>query len=86
VPREARAREDVAMEACRVYWGSHACYLPRGHDGPHLCTCAHVDDDPSKPLLPHRDDVDDDDAPGAGNVGRPPYYGAHTSFRGEDAE
>lgn len=31
---------------CRVYWGSHGCRLERGHDGPHLCTCA---DDPPGP-------------------------------------
>lgn len=22
---------------CRVYWGSHGCRLPRGHDGQHEC-------------------------------------------------
>jgi hypothetical protein len=66
-------------EPCRVYWGSHGCYLPRDHEGPHLCICAHVDDDPSKPLLPHMDDD-----PEGGNVGRPPYYGPKTRFYGED--
>lgn len=24
-------------EGCRVFWGSHGCDRPRGHDGPHLC-------------------------------------------------
>jgi len=26
-------------ESCRVYWGSHGCDRPRGHRGPHLCSC-----------------------------------------------
>jgi hypothetical protein len=30
-------------QVCRVYWGSHGCALPRGHDGPHLCRCAWED-------------------------------------------
>lgn len=34
---EARPSDDVV---CRVYWGSHGCDLPRGHDGPHICECA----------------------------------------------
>jgi hypothetical protein len=29
-------------ERCRVYWGSHGCGLPRGHEGPHLCICYEV--------------------------------------------
>lgn len=24
---------------CRVYWGTHGCALPRGHDGEHRCDC-----------------------------------------------
>lgn len=24
-------------EPCRVYFGSHGCDHPRGHDGPHEC-------------------------------------------------
>lgn len=28
------------MKHCRVYWGSHGCSLERGHDGPHICSCA----------------------------------------------
>jgi hypothetical protein len=34
------------MNLCRVYWGSHGCSLERGHDGPHLCSCAGDPDDP----------------------------------------
>lgn len=31
---------------CRVYWGSHGCDRPRGHEGPHLClTCWSSDED-----------------------------------------
>lgn len=63
---------------CRVYWGSHGCDLPRGHDGPHLCSCAFGEDGPMDPRA---------DAPAdALNVGAPPYYGPDTKFYGEDAE
>lgn len=66
---------------CRVYWGSHGCCLPRGHEGEHLCTCTFEGDDPANgALLPHMDDDDTN-----GNVGRAPYYGPSTNFYGEDA-
>lgn len=62
---------------CRVYWGSHGCELERGHDGPHICECAHDDDyDPVTRL----------DADGVRNVGAPPYYGEGTKFYGEDTK
>ena len=32
-----------AIVECRVYWGSHGCDLPRGHDGEHVCDI--VDDE-----------------------------------------
>lgn len=33
------------IEPCRVYWGSHGCDRPRGHDGPHLCLkCRYPDE------------------------------------------
>lgn len=22
---------------CKAWWDSHACSLPQGHDGPHIC-------------------------------------------------
>lgn len=25
------------MADCRVYWGSHGCEKPRGHEGEHMC-------------------------------------------------
>ncbi len=62
-----RQQED---QICRVYWGSHGCHLPRGHDGPHLCDCADWPDW----------QTDDE----ADNVGTPPYYGPNTRFYGED--
>lgn len=66
-------------EHCRVYWGSHGCELERGHDGPHLCSCA---DDPG--VDPETGEYVDD--PGCLNVGAPPYYGTKTIFYGEDAQ
>jgi hypothetical protein len=38
--------EGLQSQDCRVYWGSHGCMLPRGHKGPHICTCH---DDPPEP-------------------------------------
>jgi hypothetical protein len=64
------------VSTCQAFWGSHACDLPRGHDGPHLCACADDPDvDPETRLYPD----------GVVNVGAPPYYGPETHFWGEDA-
>lgn len=62
---------------CRVYWGSHGCMHPRGHDPalPHECDCCEC------PEGRHPDP----DA-GALCVARPPYYGPDTRFYGEEAE
>lgn len=60
---------------CRVYWGSHGCDLPRGHDPvkqPHACDCCEC-----------RDHDRDHEAEGC--VALPPYYGPGTKFVGEDA-
>lgn len=69
------------MEKCRVYWGSHGCDLPRGHDGAHVCGCAQADEGLYDPET--REYYDD---PQCLNVGGPPYYGPDTRFYGEDAE
>lgn len=61
----------ATFDDCRVYWGTHGCCLPRGHDGPHVCSCAF--------------DKAEDEEDGLVNVGAPPYYGPETSFYGEDA-
>ena len=34
---ELRAALEALTTFCRVYWGSHGCDRPRGHDGPHQC-------------------------------------------------
>lgn len=57
------------MSRCDVYWGSHGCELPKGHEKiglPHVCLSCF---DP--------DDMD-------GYVGAPPYYGPDTKFYGDD--
>lgn len=61
-----------------MYWGTHGCRLERGHDGPHLCTCA--DDEGVDPVTRLYFDE-----PDVINVGAPPYYGPGTNFYGEDA-
>ncbi len=33
-------------EPCDVYWGSHGCCRPHGHDGDHWCDCCQCDDHP----------------------------------------
>jgi hypothetical protein len=74
-----RTKRPVAMilTDCRVYWGSHGCRRPRGHDGPHECQCAR---DAHGHLLPRHDHE------GTLNAGAEPFYGADTRFYGEDAK
>lgn len=60
-------------QGCRVYWGSHGCDLPRGHEPYCRCDCA--DEEDAVPLVD-----------GGDNVGAYPYYGEGTRFYGEDAE
>lgn len=61
---------------CRVFWGSHGCMHPRGHDPgiPHECDCCECPED-------RHPDPDAD----ALCVAKPPYYGQQTRFYGEDA-
>jgi hypothetical protein len=61
-----------AVFMCRVYWGSHGCCRPQGHEGPHICDCVI--------------DSMQDAREGVENVGAPPYYGPETRFYGEDSE
>ena len=63
--------DGTLYEVCRVYWGSHGCDLPRGHDPaiPHMCLSC---------LPGYGEDM-------GGYVGMPPYYGTDTRFYGEDA-
>lgn len=39
-------RPVIGYETCRVYWGTHGCELPRGHDGTCVCDCAFEPDEP----------------------------------------
>jgi hypothetical protein len=55
---------------CEVYWGSHGCARPRGHEGDHWCDCCECDDHPD---------------PDSGCVAGPPYYGDDTRFFGDDS-
>jgi hypothetical protein len=57
---------------CRVFWGSHGCHLPRGHEGPHDCGCCECED--------HERDHEEE-----GCVATAPFYGPETRFYGEDA-
>lgn len=61
---------DAHAEGCRVFWGTHGCARPRGHEGDHWCDCCRCDNHPDA---------------GSGCVGGPPYYGAATKFSGADA-
>ena len=56
---------------CRVYWGSHGCMHPRGHDAsiPHECDCCECPGECKRSC-----------------VAKPPYYGPETRFYGEEAE
>jgi hypothetical protein len=53
---------------CDVYWGSHGCSRPQGHDGDCWCDCCDCENHP------------DEDS---GCVAGPPYYGPSTSFYGD---
>lgn len=33
---------------CRVYWGSHGCARPLGHEGDHWCDCCECDNHPEE--------------------------------------
>lgn len=58
-------------EYCRVYWGTHGCELPRGHEGNHKCICCKCND--------HESQYNEN-----GCVGTYPYYGPDTRLWGED--
>ena len=66
---EAFRNPEAHPESCGVYWGSHGCARPHGHDGAHWCDCCDCDNHP---------DAD------SGCVAGPPYYGPDTRFYGED--
>jgi len=68
---EAHLNPDAHYEPCRVYWASHGCCRPAGHEGAHWCSCCDCDDHP------------DHDS---GCVAGPPYYGPQTRFYGEGVE
>lgn len=59
---------------CQVYWGSHGCDKPYGHEG--LCECDCCDCE----VHPYPDWPDTDVL----CVAKPPYYGPETRFYGED--
>ena len=42
----ARMERMDNRKICRVYWGSHGCCLPRGHEGDHWCDCCECEDHP----------------------------------------
>lgn len=60
-------------EYCRVYWGTHGCELPRGHEGHHKCICCKCKD--------HESQYNEN-----GCVGTYPYYGSNTMLSGEDLD
>lgn len=69
---EMTLNPEAHREPCRVYWGTHGCERPRGHDGDHWCSCCDCVNHPD---------------PDSGCVAGPPYYGLvdqGTRFFGED--
>lgn len=68
---------------CRVYWGSHGCCHPKGHNGPHECNCCECPDHTVNHVI---EGVEGDMENGwVECVAKPPYYGPDTKFYGEDA-
>lgn len=64
------------MKQCRVFWGSHACSLERGHEGDCDCGCCECGDHHPYPEWPNEQVL---------CVAKAPYYGPRTLFYGEDA-
>ena len=64
------------MASCGVFWGSHGCDLPVGHDGQHVCSCC--PGEPGHTTASSTDRVEDVD--GVACVGTWPYYGPDTVF------
>ena len=62
------------FEPCDVYWGSHGCELPRGHEGTCECDCCTCEHHP----------YPDWPATNALCVAKAPYYGPETRFYGDD--
>lgn len=69
---EAFRNPEAHETPCRVYWGSHGCSRPAGHEGGHWCDCCECEDH-------------ERDHKAEGCVAGPPYYGPSTRFYGEDA-
>lgn len=71
------------MADCRVYWGTHACSLDRGHEGTHKCTCCECPEGAHDGVTaPNIEGI-----PFTSCVGQAPYYGPEyeTILYGEDA-
>lgn len=68
---------DVADRTHSVYWGSRGCVLPYRHAGPCICDCVL---EAAERLPDGRLAIIVEE----GDVGAPPYYGAATSFFGDD--
>lgn len=58
----------LPIDTCMVFWGSHGCHRPKGHEpaDAHWCVCCECED--------HPDDGD------VLCVAGPPYYGPDTEF------
>lgn len=81
-------------QPCRVYWGSHGCSQPRGHEGLHECDCCtcpdHLaysgvrwDDQGEAPRHAPAPGQDEEDSWLC--VCTYPYYGPKTHFFGDDS-
>lgn len=66
---EGVSNPEANRPGCDVYWGSHGCERPSGHEGPHWCDCCECENHPD---------------PDSGCVAGPPYYGSDTNFFGDD--
>jgi hypothetical protein len=72
------------MKYCEVYWGSHGCDRPRGHDGLHICNCCgHASI--KEHIEREGEAVDPTDGTTYLCVATWPYYGTSTRFYGQDA-
>jgi hypothetical protein len=65
------------FESCDVYWGSHGCHQPRGHQGDCECDCCECGEHHPHPHWPDTSLL---------CVARAPYYGPDTRFYGDDVK
>jgi hypothetical protein len=77
----------MSTNTCDIFWGSHGCDLPEGHDGQHMCgdDCTYNISNVAEHKALH-DSAGPNDRHPDGCVGTWPYYGRGTMSPGGEHE